>query len=114
MLENKIREGLEKLEIAEEEIRRAQKVIAKYSTVNREFTARMYDDKELRRAMKARKLWNDKDLGVAMENRYLAEGRCEVTRQKLWANGDKVRVYFDVKVDGMFESTGHYIDLRKE
>jgi len=112
MLNKEIREELERLEIAKEEIERAENVLAKYNEVNRKFTAKMYDNRDLRRAMKNRKLWDDKDFSLTLEERYLGEGKCEVTRQKLWAKGDKVRIYFDVKVDGIFESNSHYIVLK--
>lgn len=112
VLNNNIKEELETLGIEVSEIEKAETILAKYSTVNREFTARMYDNKNLRRAMKSRKLWNDKDFGISAEDRYLGKGECKVTRQKLWAKADKIRIYFDVLVDGEISSKDHWIKIK--
>lgn len=112
MLDKDIREKLEEMGIATEDIERAENILAKFNGINREFTGRLYDDKETRRAMKARGLWNDKDFGIPKEERYLGEGKCEVIKQKLWANYGKVRIYFDVLVDGEILSRNHYIAIK--
>lgn len=108
-----IREKLESLGIAKEEIERAENVLAKYNGTNREFAASLYNDNNIRRKMKANNLWNSKDMGIEFNSRYLGKAECKVTKQNVWAKGNKVRLYFDVTVDGMFVSTGHYIEINK-
>lgn len=115
MLDKDIREKLEEMGIAIEDIERAENILAKFNginSINREFIGRLYDNKETRRAMKARGLWNDKDFGIPKEERYLGEGKCEIIKQKLWVNYGKVRIYFDVLVDGEILSRNHYIAIR--
>lgn len=53
MLDKDIRKKLEEMGIATEDI---ENILAKFNGINREFTGRLYDDKETRRAMKARGL----------------------------------------------------------
>lgn len=112
MLDKNIREKLEEMGIATEDIERAERILAKFNGINRKFIGRLYDYKETRRAMKSRGLWNNKDSGIPIEERYLGEGKCEVLNQKLWANYGKVRIYFDVLVDGEILSRNHYIVIR--
>jgi hypothetical protein len=107
-----IREKLEKLGIVKEEIERAENILSKYNKVNREFAESLYDDNNLRRKIKANKLWNSEYIGIELNSRYLGKAECKVTKQNVWAKGNKVRLYFDVTVDGMFTSTGHYVELK--
>ena len=108
-----IREKLENLGIAKEEIERAENILAKYNEVNREFAVSLYNDNNLRRKIKANKLWNSEyNVGIELNSRYLGKAECKVTKQNVWAKGNKVRLYFDVTVDGMFVSTGHYVELK--
>jgi hypothetical protein len=107
-----IREKLENLGIVKEEIERAENILAKYNKVNKEFATSLYNDNNFRRKIKANNLWNSEDMGIEFNNRYLGKAECKVTKQKVWAKGNKVRLYFDVTVDGMFTSTGHYVELK--
>ncbi len=107
-----IREKLENLGIVKEEIERAENILAKYNKANREFAAGLYNDNRFRRKLKAKNLWNSEDMGIDFNERYLGNAECKVTKQNVWAKGNKVRLYFDVTVDGMFTSTGHYIELK--
>lgn len=111
MLEKGIKKEL--LEMGfEEEVERAEGILSKYNELTEELVKDMYNDRDIRRAMKSRKMWNDKDLGVEMFKRYLGEGKVEISRQKLWAKGDKVRIYFDILVDDIFEITGSWIKVK--
>jgi hypothetical protein len=107
-----IREKLENLEVSTEEIERAESILKKYSGINREFAASLYNDNKFRRKIKANNLWNSEDMGIEFNSRYLGKAECKVTKQNVWAKGNKVRLYFDVTVDGMFVSTGHYVELK--
>ena len=108
-----IREKLENLEVSTEEIERAESILKKYSGINREFAASLYNDNKFRRKIKANNLWNSEDMGIKFNSRYLGKAECKVTKQNVWAKGNKVRLYFDVTVDGMFTSSGHYVELNK-
>jgi hypothetical protein len=107
-----IREKLEKLEVSNEEIERAESILKKCSGINREFVANLYNDNNFRRKIKAKNLWNSEDMGIDFNERYLGNAECKVTKQNVWVKGNKVRLYFDVTVDGMFTSTGHYVELK--
>lgn len=112
MLNKEVREQLIELWISEEMLVKAEKVLAKYNGINRDIISELYKNADTRRMMKNRKMWNDKDFGLTTEQRYLGEAKCEVTRQKVWTGGNKVRLYFDVLVDGIYPSKSHYIELR--
>ena len=111
MLEKKIREELEKLQVSEENIQNAEKVLNRFSTVNREIVEGLYEDKNIRRTMKAKNLWDSITSGIALEERYLGKAECKVTKQKLWVKGDHIRIYFDIIVDGIIEDTGRWIKV---
>lgn len=111
MLNKEIREELVRLQIAEEEIQRAERVIAKYSTINREMAKSLYENTDTRRSMKAKNMWDSKTTGIEMQDRYLGNAECEVVRQKLWIKEDKIRIYFDIEVDGLFKETGNWIKI---
>lgn len=107
-----IRERLENLEVSTEEIERAESILKKYSGINREFAANLYNDNNFRRKLKAKNLWNS-EMGIDFNERYLGKAECKVTKQNLWSKGNKTRIYFDILVDGEFLSTGHYIEINK-
>lgn len=107
-----IREKLEKLGIVKEEIERAESILKKYSGINREFAANLYNDNNFRRKLKAKNLWNSEDMGIDFNERYLGMAECKVTKQNVWVKGNKVRLYFDILVDDEFLSTGHYVELK--
>jgi len=111
MLNTNIRETLENLKVSAEEIERVESIIAKYSTVNRTIIKSLYEDASIRRTMKSNGLWDSKTTGIEFEERYLGKAECEVIRQKLWTGGNKIRVYFDVEVDGLIKDAGRFINI---
>ncbi len=112
MLKEEIRKELEKMEVAQEEIERAKSILGKYRTLTNELVKDLYSDATTRRSMKAKKLWDDKTTGLEFEKRYLGEGKVEISKQILWAKGDKIRIYFDVTVDGQFTTTSNFIKIK--
>ena len=112
MLEKEISEKLKSMDIEEKEIENAESILRKFNGINKKIGETLYADRETRRAMKARGLWNDKDFGIEMHERYLGEGKCEAINQKIWSNYGKVRIYFDVLVDGEILSRNHYINIK--
>lgn len=108
-----IREKLENLEVSNEEIERAESILKKYSGINREFAANLYNDNNFRRKLKAKNLWDSKTTGINFNERYLGKAECKVTKQNVWAKGNKIRIYFDILVDDEFLITGHYIEINK-
>lgn len=111
MLDAKIKQELEKLHVSEEDIQNAERIINKFSTVNREIIEELYDDKNKRRTIKSNNLWDSSTSGISLQERYLGKAECEVTKQKLWVKGDHIRIYFDIKVDGIIEDTGRWIKV---
>ena len=99
MLNEEIRKELEKMEVEVEKIQRADEVISGYDKVTKLIVEEMYSDRDIRRRMKNQNAWNDKDMTLELGERYKGKGNIEVTRQKLWANYGKVRVYFDITID---------------
>jgi hypothetical protein len=108
-----IRERLENLEVSNEEIERAESILKKYSGINREFAANLYNNNNFRRKLKAKNLWDSKTTGINFNERYLGKAECKVAKQNLWSKGNKTRIYFDILVDDEFLSTGHYIEINK-
>lgn len=111
MLDKKIRKELERLQVSEEEIQNTENILNKFSTVNRTIIEELYDDKNIRRTMKANGLWDDKTSGISLEERYLGKAECRVTRQKLWVKGSNMRVYFDIEIDGIISDTDRWIKI---
>lgn len=100
MLDTNIREELVNLKVDEVEIKKVEGVLAKYNGINKEVAGDLYEDKDMRRRMKNNKLWDDKTFKeIPLSERYLGEGNCEITRQKLWVKADKIRIYFDIEID---------------
>lgn len=112
MLNEEIRKELEKMEISAEEIERAENILKRNTELTEELVKELYSNADTRRSMKSNKMWHDKTSGLEFKDRYLGKGKVEITRQKLWAKGDKIRIYFDVTVDGHFSTTSNWIKIK--
>lgn len=112
MLSEEIRKELEKIEITAEEIERVESILSKYDILSNELVKELYSDMNTRRAMKNKGFWDDKTTGLEFANRYLGEGKVDVTRQRLWIKGDKVRIYFDITVDEQFLVPGNWVKIK--
>ena len=111
MLDKEIKKRLQELKVSKEEIERIEKVLKDSSGLTNELIEDIYDDKDSRRILKARGLWNSKDFGIEMKERYLGEGKVKIVKQNLWENYGKVRVYFNVALDESF-TTKYYTTVK--
>ena len=94
-----MRKQLENLNIANVEIERIEERLNNI-TLNEDRVKDLYSDTSIRRTMKANGLWNSGN-AENFESRYLGAGIVEVKNINVWANYDKVRVYYDVVIDGI-------------
>lgn len=94
-----MRKQLENLNIANVEIERIEERLNNIK-LNEDRVKDLYSDTSIRRTMKANGLWNSGN-AENFESRYLGAGIVEVKNVNVWANYDKVRVYYDVVIDGI-------------
>ena len=94
-----MRKQLEELNVANIEIERIEERLNNI-TLNEDRVKDLYSNTSIRRTMKANGLWNSGN-AENFESRYLGAGIVEVKNVNVWANYDKVRVYYDVVIDGI-------------
>lgn len=94
-----MRKQLENLNIANVEIERIEERLNNIK-LNEDRVKDLYSDTSIRRTMKANGLWNSGN-AENFESRYIGAGIVEVKNINVWANYGKVRVYYDVVIDGI-------------
>ena len=102
MLDEQIKKELEEMGV--EQIEKIENKLKNSAKLTNELIESLYSDNTAKRAMKGRGVWNDEyDDRIEMKDRYTGEGKIEITRQKLWVKEGKIRLYFDVTLDGQFK-----------